>query len=150
VQAEDLPTARQPGAEGKVVDYPRAEHGFSSHVAVTKGTQAHRMLFDTGLSPTGCTENLARLGLKASDLEAIVLSHGHFDHTTELSGLVATLGRASLPVVIHPEFWSRRRLVIPGREPMDLPTISRPALTHAGFEIIEKRQPSFCWTARSS
>jgi 7,8-dihydropterin-6-yl-methyl-4-(beta-D-ribofuranosyl)aminobenzene 5'-phosphate synthase len=63
---------------------------------------------------------------------------------------VATLGRASLPVVIHPEFWSRRRLVIPGREPMDLPTISRPALTHAGFEIIEKRQPSFCWTARSS
>ncbi len=129
--------------EGKVVDSPRAEHGFSAHVAVTKGGQVHRMLFDTGLSPAGCTENLARLGLKASDLEAIVLSHGHFDHTTGLSGLVKTLGRASLPVVIHPEFWSRRRIVIPGREPMNLPTTSRHALTGAGFEIIEKRQPSF-------
>ncbi len=82
--------------EGTVVDSPRPEHGFSAHVAVTKGDRVHRMLFDTGLSPTGCTEteNLARLGLEASDLEAIVLSHGHFDHTTGLSGLVRTLGRA--------------------------------------------------------
>ena len=76
-----------------------------------------------------------------------MLSHGHFDHTTGLSGLVKTLGRSSLPVVIHPEFWSRRRHVIPGRDPMNLPTTSRQALTGAGFDIIEKRQPSSCSTA---
>ena len=32
-----------------------------------------------------------------------------------LSGLIGRLGRANLPVLIHPEFWARRRLAIPGR-----------------------------------
>ena len=48
-----------------------------------------------------------------------------------------------MPVVIHPEFWARRRLAIPGGEPFELPTTSRRALEGAGFDIIENRQPSF-------
>jgi 7,8-dihydropterin-6-yl-methyl-4-(beta-D-ribofuranosyl)aminobenzene 5'-phosphate synthase len=47
-------------------------------------------------------------------------------------------------VLIHPEFWSRRRLAIPG-EPFELPTTSRRALEDAGFGIIEQRQPSFLY-----
>jgi 7,8-dihydropterin-6-yl-methyl-4-(beta-D-ribofuranosyl)aminobenzene 5'-phosphate synthase len=46
-------------------------------------------------------------------------------------------------VLIHPEFWARRRLAIPGGEPFELPTTSRRALEGAGFEVIERRQPSF-------
>ena len=128
--------------EGKVLDAPRAEHGFSAHVTVTKAGRTHKMLFDTGLSPNGCVENLARLDLSASELEAVVLSHGHFDHTTGLSGLVRVLGRTGLPAVLHPEFWSRRRLVIPGREPLELPTTSRRALAGSGFDTVERPQPS--------
>jgi len=140
----DPPTIAAPTLEeGKVIDAPHAEHGFSVHVAVTKGAHVHRMLFDTGLSPTGCADNLSRLDLDVAELEAIVLSHGHFDHTTGLSGLVRTLGRNGLPVLIHPDFWSRRRVVIPGRDPLDLPTTSRRALVDAGFDIVEERHPSF-------
>jgi 7,8-dihydropterin-6-yl-methyl-4-(beta-D-ribofuranosyl)aminobenzene 5'-phosphate synthase len=47
-------------------------------------------------------------------------------------------------VLIHPEFWARRRLAIPG-EPFELPTTSRRALEGAGFGIIEQRQPSFLY-----
>jgi len=72
-----------------------------------------------------------------------VLSHGHFDHTTGLDGLARSLGRVNLPVIIHPQFWSRRRILIPGREPIELPSTSKPALIGAGFEIVEERQPSF-------
>jgi 7,8-dihydropterin-6-yl-methyl-4-(beta-D-ribofuranosyl)aminobenzene 5'-phosphate synthase len=46
-------------------------------------------------------------------------------------------------VLIHPEFWTRRRLAIPGRDPFEMPTTSRSALEGAGFEIVEQRQPSF-------
>jgi len=29
------------------------------------------------------------------------------------------LGRVNMPVLIHPEFWSRRRLAFPGRTPVE-------------------------------
>jgi 7,8-dihydropterin-6-yl-methyl-4-(beta-D-ribofuranosyl)aminobenzene 5'-phosphate synthase len=48
-----------------------------------------------------------------------------------------------VPVLIHPEFWNRRRLMIPGRDPVELPTTSRQALAGADLDIIEERQPSF-------
>ncbi len=44
---------------------------------------------------------------------------------------------------IHPEFWSRRRVSFPGREPVELPSTSRGALEGAGFSIVEQRRPSF-------
>ncbi|MFZ0045158.1 MAG: MBL fold metallo-hydrolase, partial [Streptosporangiaceae bacterium] len=78
-----------------------------------------------------------------SSIEAVVCSHGHFDHTTGFDGLVRALGRANLPVLIHPHFWRRRRIILPGRDPLELPTTSKRALTEAGFEIIEEEQPSF-------
>jgi 7,8-dihydropterin-6-yl-methyl-4-(beta-D-ribofuranosyl)aminobenzene 5'-phosphate synthase len=46
-------------------------------------------------------------------------------------------------VLIHPDFWNRRRVVIPGRDPIEMPTTSRSALEEAGFEIVQERQPSF-------
>jgi len=82
---------------------------------------------------------------RSCGIEAIICSHGHFDHTTGLSGLFGRLGRANMPVLIHPEFWNKRRLAIPGGEPVDLPTTSRTALEDAGFDIIEQRQPSFLY-----
>jgi 7,8-dihydropterin-6-yl-methyl-4-(beta-D-ribofuranosyl)aminobenzene 5'-phosphate synthase len=61
-----------------------------------------------------------------------------------LHGLVRELGgRANLPVLIHPEFWNRRRFVIPGREPLPLFSASKSALMGAGFDIVEECRPSF-------
>ena len=130
---------------GKAADVPLAQHGFSALVEVRKGGRVRRLLFDTGITPGGCAGNLRRLGQDPAVIEAIVCSHGHFDHTTGLSGLIGQLGRANLPVLIHPEFWARRRLAIPGGEPFELPTTSRSALEDAGFDVIEQRQPSFLY-----
>jgi 7,8-dihydropterin-6-yl-methyl-4-(beta-D-ribofuranosyl)aminobenzene 5'-phosphate synthase len=129
---------------GKAADVPLAQHGFSVLIEVRKAGRVHRLLFDTGITPGGCAENLRRLGKDPAGIEAIICSHGHFDHTTGLSGLVGRLGRARMPVLIHPEFWTRRRLALPG-EPFELPTTSRRALQEAGFGIIEQRQPSFLY-----
>ena len=120
-----------------------AQHGFSALVTVVKGGGERTILFDTGVSPDGVVENMRRLSLTPKDAEAIVLSHGHFDHTAGMGGLIAELGRPNLPVIIHPEFWSRRRLALPGTEPREIPTTSKSALHGAGFEIVEERQPSF-------
>jgi 7,8-dihydropterin-6-yl-methyl-4-(beta-D-ribofuranosyl)aminobenzene 5'-phosphate synthase len=128
---------------GQSPDALIAEHGFSVLVTVTKAGREHRFLFDTGTSPDGVTENMRRLDIDPGSIEAIVCSHGHFDHTTGLDGLIRELGRASMPVLIHPHFWRRRRIQLPGRDPIEIPTTSRRALTEAGFDIIEEQQPSF-------
>lgn len=128
---------------GDVVIPLLAEHGFSSLVTVRKGDREHRILFDAGRTPDGMVDNMRRLSIDPKDIEAIVLSHGHADHTTGMSGLIRLLGRANLPVIIHPDFWSRRRLAFPDRDPLEIPTTSRSALEGAGFGIIEGTQPSF-------
>lgn len=132
-------------AQGSVVDGVVAEHGFSALVEVTSARGAHhRLLFDTGVSPDGMVENMRRLDVPADEIEIVVCSHGHFDHTGGLDGLARALGgRVHLPMVIHPEFWSRRRLALPGREPWEIPTPSRSALAGAGFEVYEREHPSF-------
>ncbi|HXK33568.1 MAG TPA: MBL fold metallo-hydrolase [Dehalococcoidia bacterium] len=128
---------------GQVADALLAEHGFSALVTAVKGDAKHHLLFDAGTTPDGVSENMRRLGVDAKDVEVVVLSHGHFDHTTGMDGFIRAVGRPNLPVVIHPEFWTRRRIAIPGRDAVELPSTSRAALTGAGFEIVEERQPSF-------
>jgi 7,8-dihydropterin-6-yl-methyl-4-(beta-D-ribofuranosyl)aminobenzene 5'-phosphate synthase len=133
----------------EVVNGPVGEHGFSALVDVElAGGDWHRMLFDAGISPDGMVSNMGRLGLAPDSIEVVVCSHGHFDHTTGLDGLARALGgHANLPVLIHPEFWSKRRIALPGREPFDMPVTSRGALQDVGFEIIERPEPSFLFGA---
>ncbi len=128
---------------GQVPDALLAEHGFSVLVTVMKDGREHHLLFDAGTSPDGVVENMRRLDVDPAAIEAIVCSHGHFDHTTGIDGLIAVLGRGGLPVLIHPHFWRRRRIVLPGVEPQEIPTTSRRGLLDAGFDIIEEQQPSF-------
>lgn len=134
--------ARVSPADG-VPDALIAEPGFSALVRIEKDGRERTLLFDTGVSPNGMVENMRRLGLSANDVEVIVLSHGHWDHVTGMEGLVGALGRARLPVMLHPEFWNRRRVSFPGLEPAELPSTSRSALEGMGFEIVEDRRPSF-------
>ena len=65
----------------------RGEHGL----AVLIETGANKILFDTGQSDL-VIYNLGLLGVHPRDLDAIVVSHGHYDHT---GGLPAVLGLAA-------------------------------------------------------
>jgi 7,8-dihydropterin-6-yl-methyl-4-(beta-D-ribofuranosyl)aminobenzene 5'-phosphate synthase len=140
---DEGPAKRHPFAVAVAGEALRAEHGFSCLVTIEKAGKKVRILFDAGITPDGVTENMRRLGISPHDIDIIVLSHGHWDHTTGMDGLVAQLGRRNVPVLIHPDFWSRRRVALPGRDPIELPSTSKGALEGAGFEIVEQRQPSF-------
>jgi 7,8-dihydropterin-6-yl-methyl-4-(beta-D-ribofuranosyl)aminobenzene 5'-phosphate synthase len=141
--ADSAPRVSARFAGEGVPDALIAEPGFSALARIEKNGRERTLLFDTGVSPTGMVENMRRLGLSLQDVEVIVLSHGHWDHVTGMEGVAHTLGRAALPVMIHPEFWNRRRIRFPGLDPAELPSTSRSALEGAGFEIVEERRPSF-------
>jgi 7,8-dihydropterin-6-yl-methyl-4-(beta-D-ribofuranosyl)aminobenzene 5'-phosphate synthase len=72
-----------------------AEHGLSMLIEADD----RRILFDTGQGRV-LLNNLAALGVCLAPLDAIVLSHGHYDHT---GGLSATLQAGDPSVIfVHP------------------------------------------------
>ena len=77
---------------GQTADMLVAEHGFSTLVTLEKAGRTRNILYDTGVSPDGVTENMRRLDVSPKDIDTIVMSHGHFDHTGGLDGLIRALG----------------------------------------------------------
>ena len=85
--------------------YPlNSEHGLS--LLLVDGYDPPYVLFDAGATPRTLGLNLAMLGVALEDIGAIVLSHGHSDHT---DGLTAFNVRKLTPqVFVHPQFRRKR------------------------------------------
>jgi 7,8-dihydropterin-6-yl-methyl-4-(beta-D-ribofuranosyl)aminobenzene 5'-phosphate synthase len=79
------------------------EHGFSLFLE----TSAIRILFDTGPAGIATLGNAPKLGVDLSSADAIVLSHGHGDHTGGLLGVLRTIGKP-IPVYGHPGIFADR------------------------------------------
>jgi 7,8-dihydropterin-6-yl-methyl-4-(beta-D-ribofuranosyl)aminobenzene 5'-phosphate synthase len=120
-----------------------AEHGFSAFVRASTADHTEAMLFDAGLSENGTAHNLDVLEIKSSDIHAIVLSHGHADHTTGLVGMFDRLGKRRMPLLLHPDAFLQRKVVLPDRHEIALPPPDRSVLVREGIEVIEQRAPSF-------
>src|SRR5688500_13197899 len=79
------------GKDEKFLPGPIAEHGFSALIETevnnniqSASVQRNAYLFDAGTSENGVIFNSDLLGVDVQDIDAIVLSHGHFDHFTGL------------------------------------------------------------------
>jgi 7,8-dihydropterin-6-yl-methyl-4-(beta-D-ribofuranosyl)aminobenzene 5'-phosphate synthase len=78
----------------------RTSWGFACWVETPEAT----VLFDTGGDGSTLLHNVGELGLDLREIDAVVLSHAHGDHT---GGLRALLGAGSEPTVYVPASFSR-------------------------------------------
>lgn len=120
----------------------RAEHGLSLMLHVRSGDRESTVLYDAGLGRDTAVHNLDVLSAEPRDLRAIVLSHGHIDHYTGLQGLARRVGRARLPLVLHPDARRDRRIVFPSGEELLTPPPSLSDLEHDGITVVEERGPT--------
>lgn len=79
-----------------------AEHGLS--MLIEKDEK--KILMDCGQT-AAVLNNLHLLGYHASDLDAVVISHGHYDHTGGLCHILQE-ARKAIPVYIHPAAFKPR------------------------------------------
>lgn len=67
-----------------------AEHGLAHFVEVVRGAGTSRVAFDFGPSAGSMNHNFRELGLDARTIDAVALSHGHWDHFGGLLGFLHT------------------------------------------------------------
>jgi 7,8-dihydropterin-6-yl-methyl-4-(beta-D-ribofuranosyl)aminobenzene 5'-phosphate synthase len=93
---------------GKHLGLPVAEHGFSVLIRVLYGRKSISVLFDTGISAGGVVENAKRMGIELSEVEYVVLSHGHYDHFGGLLLALKAINKPNLPLILHEDMFKTR------------------------------------------
>jgi 7,8-dihydropterin-6-yl-methyl-4-(beta-D-ribofuranosyl)aminobenzene 5'-phosphate synthase len=73
-----------------------AEHGLAYHVETVVNAQSHSFLFDFGTDFQGVKRNIELLKIDLKRIEALALSHDHFDHQAALVELLKDK-RADIP-----------------------------------------------------
>jgi 7,8-dihydropterin-6-yl-methyl-4-(beta-D-ribofuranosyl)aminobenzene 5'-phosphate synthase len=121
---------------------PLAEHGYSALITTRLGERTGRVLFDTGVTPDGILRNMDVMEIDPRDFQAVILSHGHPDHALGLPGLASRMGERNLPLVLHPDAYLERKLVLPNGRETALPPPRKSDLRAADIEVIEERGPS--------
>jgi 7,8-dihydropterin-6-yl-methyl-4-(beta-D-ribofuranosyl)aminobenzene 5'-phosphate synthase len=79
------------------------EHG----IAFLVETEGRRLLFDTGQSGTVLLHNLSLLKVDPATIDAIAISHAHYDHTGGLPTLLEHL-RPGTPLYASPDLFRER------------------------------------------
>ena len=94
----------QPGQDGRLA----FEHGLSLFIEFA----GKRLLFDTG--QTGAfADNAEKLSIDLSQLDAVILSHGHYDHSGGLARLLPLLS-PDTPIYAGKEFFAAKYKKLPG------------------------------------
>jgi 7,8-dihydropterin-6-yl-methyl-4-(beta-D-ribofuranosyl)aminobenzene 5'-phosphate synthase len=69
-------------------------------------TDGKNILFDTGRG-ISASHNAELLGIDLRQIDKIVLSHGHFDHTGGLKQVLRRIGKRT-EVIAHPDIWAAK------------------------------------------
>jgi 7,8-dihydropterin-6-yl-methyl-4-(beta-D-ribofuranosyl)aminobenzene 5'-phosphate synthase len=109
-QRNGLTIERRPTGNVRPEAPPRAdvvaEWGLSMHAQSQRGGEVRNVLIDFGYMPETLNNNISVLQLDPGKMDALVLSHGHYDHFGGLVGfLTAHKGRLKrkLPIFIGGE-----------------------------------------------
>lgn len=82
----------------------QAKHGLSLLIQARQKDETVHILLDTGPSPQILIQNAKHLNVDFAKINAIILSHGHYDH---VGGLLSVLPHVSTstPILTHPNIF---------------------------------------------
>ncbi|MBW2104817.1 MAG: MBL fold metallo-hydrolase [Deltaproteobacteria bacterium] len=121
-----------------------AEHGLSLMITVKRDKESHCILFDCGYTKIGVPHNMEILGVDPRQIEAIVLSHGHMDHSGALYPIAKSLDK-SIPLILHPDAFISPRFfgLDDGRKLIFPQTLIREDIEkNTDLKIVEEKSPS--------
>jgi 7,8-dihydropterin-6-yl-methyl-4-(beta-D-ribofuranosyl)aminobenzene 5'-phosphate synthase len=117
------------------------EWGLAMHAQSSAGGDERNVLIDFGYTPEVLNNNLAVLGVDPAAFDAMVLSHGHYDHFGGMVGFLEAHGRAlktDIPFYVGGEdaFCIRRN---PGGQ---FGALDRSAILQSGLTLMKAAEPA--------
>lgn len=123
-----------------------AAHGLSCLLTLRCDDRTHTVLFDSGPEDRTFEQNVSRLGVDLGPVEAMVLSHGHWDHAGAMLRALQLVrdrnGGRDIPCYMHPDMFRSRaaKLTDGSFRPMeDVPSAAD--LEANGGSVVSSRTP---------
>jgi len=112
-----------------------AKHGLSILVEVTR--PKFSILMDAGPSSDTLLRNMEILGMRPEKIDAIFLSHGHYDHTGGLLGILKEMSK-SVPIIAHPDIFNPKFKLTPSLRYIGPPSKPQELESFGGILLLAK------------
>jgi 7,8-dihydropterin-6-yl-methyl-4-(beta-D-ribofuranosyl)aminobenzene 5'-phosphate synthase len=125
---------------------PHGEHGLAYQIENVVNGQSHCCLFDFGSDPEGVMKNLKLLKVDPAKVEALGISHDHWDHQQAFLGIMKAnkdAFRKGIPLYVGDPFFAGTYQRLPNGNVISLLGLNRQDVEGLGFiKIVEIKEPT--------
>ncbi len=103
------------------------QHGISFLIEAYKNSIKKNILVDVGQNHNALLHNMQLLNISPEIIDAIVITHCHYDHTLGIVDMLKAIGKKDLPIIAHPGLFR-------------LNFIDKPYLRHVGVMQVDSQR----------
>jgi len=81
------------------------QHGISFLLTAERDGVVKNILVDVAQDSAALIENINRMQIAISCIDAVVLTHCHYDHTRGVAKILREIGGKDIPVIAHPDIF---------------------------------------------
>jgi len=118
------------------------QHGVSFLLEGAKGSDVMRILVDVGQNSQALFNNMKLMNISPSIIDAVVLTHCHYDHTQGVATMLREIGRRDIQVIAHRDIFRLNFVTEPyPRHVGIMPGDSREEIEKAGGSLFLTKDP---------